>query len=121
MKKRGSQGEIPTIRSESSFTICPPAAAYDRVFQARLADRSISLSFDASLDNFSGNLKTLTRNRDEAFDLLRVALTEPRFDEDAVERIRTAVLSRDAAEFAGLMQRGRDYLEDRRSVAERRA
>ncbi|HPF26097.1 MAG TPA: prephenate dehydrogenase/arogenate dehydrogenase family protein [Steroidobacteraceae bacterium] len=39
----------------------------------------------------------------------------------AVERIRTAVLSRDAAEFAGLMQRGRDYLEDRRSVAERRA
>jgi chorismate mutase/prephenate dehydrogenase len=39
----------------------------------------------------------------------------------AVERIRTAVLSRDQASFAGLMQRGRDYLEDRRTVTERRA
>ncbi len=39
----------------------------------------------------------------------------------AVERIRAAVLSRDHDVFVALMQRGRDYLEDRRSVAERRA
>jgi len=39
----------------------------------------------------------------------------------AVERLRTAVLSRDHDTFVGLMRRGRDYLEDRRSVAERRA
>jgi len=39
----------------------------------------------------------------------------------AVERIRTAVLSQDHEAFAVLMRRGRDYLEDRRSVAERRA
>jgi chorismate mutase / prephenate dehydrogenase len=39
----------------------------------------------------------------------------------AVERIRTAVLSQDHDAFAALMRRGRDYLEDRRSVAERRA
>jgi chorismate mutase / prephenate dehydrogenase len=39
----------------------------------------------------------------------------------AVERIRTAVLSQDHAAFAALMRRGRDYLEDRRSVAERHA
>jgi chorismate mutase/prephenate dehydrogenase len=39
----------------------------------------------------------------------------------AVERIRTAVLSRDDKAFIALMGRGRDYLEDRRSVAERRA
>jgi len=39
----------------------------------------------------------------------------------AVERIRTAVLSQDHGAFAALMRRGRDYLEDRRSVAERRA
>jgi chorismate mutase/prephenate dehydrogenase len=39
----------------------------------------------------------------------------------AVERIRTAVLSQDHGAFAVLMRRGRDYLEDRRSVAERRA
>ncbi|HUI60865.1 MAG TPA: prephenate dehydrogenase/arogenate dehydrogenase family protein [Steroidobacteraceae bacterium] len=39
----------------------------------------------------------------------------------AVERIRTAVLSQDHAAFVALMQRGRDYLEDRRTVTERRA
>jgi chorismate mutase/prephenate dehydrogenase len=39
----------------------------------------------------------------------------------AVERIRTAVLSQDHGAFAALMRRGRDYLEDRRTVAERRA
>jgi chorismate mutase/prephenate dehydrogenase len=39
----------------------------------------------------------------------------------AVERIRKTVLSRDHAAFTALMQRGRDYLEDRRSVTERRA
>jgi chorismate mutase/prephenate dehydrogenase len=39
----------------------------------------------------------------------------------AVERIRTAVVAQDHDAFVALMQRGRDYLEDRRSVAERRA
>ncbi|MGH8286646.1 MAG: prephenate dehydrogenase dimerization domain-containing protein, partial [Steroidobacteraceae bacterium] len=38
----------------------------------------------------------------------------------AVERIRSAVLSRDQQRFAALMERGREYLEDRRSVTERR-
>ena len=39
----------------------------------------------------------------------------------AVERIRTAVLSQNHEAFVALMQRGRDYLEDRRTVTERRA
>jgi chorismate mutase / prephenate dehydrogenase len=39
----------------------------------------------------------------------------------AVERIRTSVLSRDDKAFVALMRRGRDYLDDRRTVAERRA
>jgi chorismate mutase/prephenate dehydrogenase len=39
----------------------------------------------------------------------------------AVERLRAAVLSGDQAAFRALMQRGRDYLEDRKSVTERRA
>jgi chorismate mutase/prephenate dehydrogenase len=39
----------------------------------------------------------------------------------AVERIRTAVLSRDDKAFVALMRRGRDYLADRRSATERRA
>lgn len=39
----------------------------------------------------------------------------------AVESLRTAVLSQDRAAFKALMLRGRDYLEDRRTIAERRA
>jgi chorismate mutase / prephenate dehydrogenase len=39
----------------------------------------------------------------------------------AVERLRTAVLSQDHDTFVALMRRGRDYLEDRRTVTERRA
>jgi chorismate mutase / prephenate dehydrogenase len=39
----------------------------------------------------------------------------------AVERLRTAVLSQDQAAFVALMRGGRDYLQDRRSVTERRA
>ena len=39
----------------------------------------------------------------------------------AVERIRTAVLSQDQAAFVALMRRGRDYLADRRTVTELRA
>ncbi len=39
----------------------------------------------------------------------------------AVERLRTAVLSRDHDTFVALMRRGRDYFEDRRTATERRA
>jgi chorismate mutase / prephenate dehydrogenase len=39
----------------------------------------------------------------------------------AVERVRTAVISQNHDAFVALMRRGRDYLEDRRSVTERRA
>ncbi len=39
----------------------------------------------------------------------------------SVDRLRTAVLSRDFATFKGLMQQGFDYLKDRREVVQRRA
>ena len=64
-----------------------------QAFRRRMEDRSISLSFRASKDSFSGELRTLARNRDEAFDLFRLALTKPRFDDEAVERIRAQILA----------------------------
>jgi len=39
----------------------------------------------------------------------------------AIERVRAAVSSRNHDAFVALMRRGRDYLEDRRTVTERRA
>ena len=54
--------------------------------------RSSSASRSAR-DHFRGSLRTLNEHRDEAFDLLRLALTAPRFDAEAVERVRGQVLS----------------------------
>ncbi len=63
-------------------------------FHDRLERKAIELGFRAGHDYFRGTLRTLTENRDEAFDYLRLALTEPRFDAEAVERMRAQIVSR---------------------------
>jgi zinc protease len=62
-----------------------------QAFQATLQNLSIRLSFDAGLETFQGTLRTLTENRETAFDLLRLALSAPRFDQEPVERIRSQI------------------------------
>jgi len=64
-----------------------------KAFQARLDDLSIDMSFDAGRDYFYGSLRTLTANRDEAAHLLKLALSEPRFDAEPVARIRSQILT----------------------------
>ncbi|HIC79592.1 MAG TPA: insulinase family protein [Kiloniellaceae bacterium] len=65
-----------------------------QTFQGTLDDLSIGLRFQAGLDNFTGSLTTLTENRERAFELLRLAITAPRFDTEPVERIRSQILAR---------------------------
>lgn len=66
-----------------------------------------SLKFDASVDAVSVSARMLTENRTQAAELLRLALSQPRFDADAVERVRGQVLSilranaKDPGEIAG--------------------
>ena len=38
-------------------------------FQKTIEDKAIRIRFDVGMDNFGGQLQTLVRNRDEAFDL----------------------------------------------------
>ncbi|MCX8231731.1 MAG: pitrilysin family protein [Alphaproteobacteria bacterium] len=64
-----------------------------QTFQGRLEDLAISLSYTAGRDGFSGSMRTLTEHTDEAFRLLRLSLTEPRFDQEPVERIRSQVIT----------------------------
>ena len=64
-----------------------------QAFQRALDDQSIRLSFSAGMATFRGSLKTLNRHRGEAVELLRLALTAPRFDDGAVERIRQQKLA----------------------------
>ncbi len=63
-----------------------------QAFQTRLEDLAVRLSFDAGRDGFYGSLRTLTKNKDAAFDLLHMALTEPRFDAEPLERMRRSIL-----------------------------
>lgn len=64
-----------------------------QAFQEKLSDHAINLQFSAGRDSFSGTLKTLKKNKTLAFELLRLALTQPRFDEDAITRMKNANLA----------------------------
>jgi zinc protease len=63
-------------------------------FQKALDDNSITLVFDASRDGFGGRLKTLTRTQDKAFDMLSKAISSPRFEQEAIGRMRDANIAR---------------------------
>ena len=70
------------------------AGPYDsKAFQTRLQDLAVHLNFSADRDHFSGGLRTLSENRDAAFELLRLALNEPHFESEAVERMRRKILT----------------------------
>ena len=70
-------------------------------FQERLEEIAMRMSFEDSKDAFYGSVEMLTVNREKSVDLLRLALTKPRFDPDAVERIRKQLQ-------AGLVYAARD-------------
>ncbi|MBT1517615.1 insulinase family protein, partial [Bradyrhizobium sp. SRL28] len=64
-----------------------------KTYHERLDRRAIKLSFSATRDHFRGSLRMLKDNKDEAYDLLRMALTSARFEPADVERIRAQVIS----------------------------
>lgn len=57
-------------------------------FQAAEEELAMKMSFDAGRDSFMGSFQTLTENRERATGLLALALTRPRFDQDAIDRMR---------------------------------
>ena len=63
-------------------------------FRREMENRSIKLSFSAGLDRFFGGVQTLSEHSEKAFELLRLALLQPRFDEEPVERIRSQIMAR---------------------------
>ena len=64
-----------------------------QAYQGRLEDLASSVGFSASLDEVTGSLHTVKKNTDAAFDLLRLALTEPRFDAEPIARIRSDLVA----------------------------
>jgi zinc protease len=62
-------------------------------FSDRMERKAIQMNFSAQRDTIQGTMRTLGENRDEAFELLRLAVTAPRFDAKDVEISRAQILS----------------------------
>jgi zinc protease len=62
-------------------------------FHERVEAKAIQVGFSANRDQTSGSLRTLSANQDEAFELLRLAITSAHFDAVDIERIRNQMLS----------------------------
>ena len=60
-------------------------------FQTALSNRAIRLSVTADRDYLIVSLVTLSDNAKDAFDLLGQALAHPRFDADAIARVRAQI------------------------------
>ena len=90
--KRGAINLMTALLEEGAgdmdaqdFTIATEALAAD-------------FEFDAYNDSVAISARFLTENRDEALELLRKALQEPRFDPEPLERVRGQVLANIASD-----------------------
>jgi zinc protease len=85
--KRGAVNMMASLMGEG-------AGERDAIaFQEAREGLAANFSFGATDDALTVSATILTKNRPEAVALLRDALTAPRFDADAVERVRAQVLA----------------------------
>ncbi len=101
----GANGDAPVARGATNMMMGlleEGAGDMDaRAFAEARETIAARFGFDASSDSVTVSLSFLTEFRDESVDLMRTALTDPRFDPDAVERVREQIL-------AGLASDARD-------------
>jgi zinc protease len=64
-----------------------------KAFQQQLEDNAVELRFTVTQDYFYGSIRLLRDRQDESFNLLRLALNQPRFDADAIGRVREQILA----------------------------
>ena len=83
--KRGAVNLMTALLEEGSGDLDA------RAFAAQREALAASFGFNVYDDSFSVSAQFLTENRDAALALLRGALVEPRFDADAIERVRAQV------------------------------
>jgi zinc protease len=77
-------------------------------FARALDERSMTLDISIGADSIQGGIRVLDVHRDAGVELLRLALTAPRFDPDAVERVRTRLMAgfaRESEEPRALLRR----------------
>ncbi len=88
------------VASLAAGTMDEGAGPFDSLaFQKRMDDLGAGVSFRAGRDHFSGSLTSLSATMPQSIDMLRLALTAPRFDKDTLVRIKgqiVSILARDA-------------------------
>ncbi|MCA0041882.1 M16 family metallopeptidase [Celeribacter litoreus] len=90
LDRPGKRGEVNLMMA----TLEEGAGDMDAQAFAKARDAlAASFSFDANTDSVSISTRFLTENRDEAMALLRQAIMDPRFDQQAVDRVRGQVNS----------------------------
>ena len=62
-------------------------------FADAMRDLGISLGFSGGRDSFEGGFRALSESVPEAVRLARLAMTTPRFDDDAVNRVRARAIA----------------------------
>ena len=85
--KRGATNLMTALLEEGSGEMSA------QEFQTALENLAASFSFRAFDDTLSISARFLTENKTEVIALLRQALTDPRFDQDALDRVRAQVIS----------------------------
>jgi zinc protease len=94
----GGAAQDPEVKAGTGYMV---AALLDegagdlnsRAFQQQLEENAVELRFSVTNDYFQGSIKMLRERQDKSFDLLRLAVTQPRFEADAIARIREQVLA----------------------------
>ncbi len=70
------------------------AGEYDhKKFQERMEELAFKMGFEDSRDAFYGSFETLSANREPSLEMLRLAVTKPRFAAADVDRIRQQLLA----------------------------
>ena len=64
-----------------------------KAFQQRLEENAIEMRFATGRSHLQGSVRMLKERQEQGFELLRLALTAPRFDADALERGRAQALA----------------------------
>jgi zinc protease len=94
----GGASEDPEIKGGTAYMVSSMldegAGPLDsRAFHQQLEENAVELRFSATHDYFQGSIKLLSERQDRSFELLRLALNEPRFEAEATGRVREQIMA----------------------------
>lgn len=84
-------GKMGTVRLLSTLMDEGAGDLDSSTFRQKLEELGIEFGFSSSAEYIAGGIRSLRSQRDNAFKMLALAMNEPRFDDEAIERMRDAI------------------------------